>query len=282
MALPELIAAPCRSETDVAVQLGPLELGEVDLSASRTDLRLSTDGSTFQIEGVATYQVRDGRQIIIDPLPGADDALVRLNLLHLAFGMLLHQRGLLALHGSVVAVGRGAVVFLGFSGDGKSTTAAALVRRGHALVADDVAAIQVDTTDAPRVWPAYPQLRLLPDSLASLGGTIGKHASSTEKRADYRVDQFTTGPLALGRIYVLAYGEENEIQPLRTAAACGEFLRHSFVAGILKITGTAPTHFHGCARLAQDVPVARLVRRRSLAELDQLAEMIEDDIHVCA
>ena len=49
-----------------------------------------------------------------------------------------------------------------------TTIAAALVARGHALLADDVAAIRLDDSRA-LVYPGMPQFRLWPDAAAAVG-----------------------------------------------------------------------------------------------------------------
>ena len=56
-------------------------------------------------------------------------------------GLLLRLRGVTCLHASAVAFGEQAVAFVGSEGAGKSTTAAALALRGHAILSDDVVAL---------------------------------------------------------------------------------------------------------------------------------------------
>ena len=67
-------------------------------------------------------------------------------------------------------------------------------------------------------------------------------------------------PLLLRRIYVLAEGQANEIEPLRPQEALVELVRHSYVARLLEATGTASSHFLQCASLANRVPICRLKR----------------------
>ncbi|NEX18412.1 MAG: hypothetical protein C1943_17865 [Halochromatium sp.] len=103
----------------------------------------------FLIKDVARYRVQDGREILVDPLPDADPGDVRLWLLGTALGALLHQRGLLPLHVSALALSGGAYAFCGDSGAGKSTLAAALHRRGLALLTDDVGLAVPESPPAP-------------------------------------------------------------------------------------------------------------------------------------
>ncbi|MBI4866025.1 MAG: hypothetical protein HY816_03650 [Candidatus Wallbacteria bacterium] len=62
-------------------------------------------------------------------------------LVGLVLGYLLHLRGVLCLHGSVLARNGRAIGILGDSGAGKSTVATALIRNGATLVSDDLLAV---------------------------------------------------------------------------------------------------------------------------------------------
>ena len=62
-----------------------------------------------------------------------------------------------------------AAVLAGPPGAGKSTLAAAFARFGYAVLSDDVAVLE-QLEGALHVQPAYPQLRLWPDSVALLFG----------------------------------------------------------------------------------------------------------------
>ncbi|MGC4024061.1 MAG: hypothetical protein QM744_02135 [Mesorhizobium sp.] len=45
-------------------------------------------------------------------------------------------------------------------GTGKSTTAATLVSKGHALLSDDLVAIEFDGAGQPFIIPSFPRLKL--------------------------------------------------------------------------------------------------------------------------
>ena len=278
--LPELAEGEPALEADVSIRLGPVELGDTDSATDRPELRVSLDGTRFWLDGVGTYSVRDGREITIDPTPAGDVRLLRFNLLGLAMALLLHQRGMVALHASVVSVGDAAAAFLGHSHAGKSTTAAALHRRGHPMVTDDIAAIDVDDVET-KVFPAFPVMRLWPESVQSVGlipDALENIYDGSDKRSSPASHGFAKNPVPFRTIYVLDFGSQFKIEPIAPAAAVAELLRHSFVAGILKSTNTAAVHFHRCVKLAQSVRIVRLIRRRNIAELDHLAELIEEDL----
>jgi hypothetical protein len=280
---PELNKAAWEGSPDVTINTGKIELGETAPDWSRADLTLAADGTRMLVHGVALYAFTNGRGMTIESLPDADDRLVRLNALSLGLGILLHQRGMLVLHGSVVRFDTGAVIFLGFSGDGKSTTAGALYRRGHAILSDELAVVGFDKTGKPIVHPSTPELRLWPESVRSLGmnpDDLPQIYQATTKRSRPAWTNFDPAEIPLRRVYVLDNGEQNRVESISPASACAQFIRHSLVAGILKVTGTAPYHFDQCVCLAHSVPVSRLVRLRSLDALDDLACLIENNVAI--
>jgi hypothetical protein len=80
-----------------------------------------------------------------------------------------HLRGRITLHGSAVLFGDAALVFIGDSGTGKSTTAANLCATlGVGLLADDMAGIEVRGTEH-FVVPTDKANWLAPDALESFG-----------------------------------------------------------------------------------------------------------------
>ncbi len=85
-------------------------------------------------------------------------------------GFVLRLRGTTCLHASAVTIGGSAIALLGPPNAGKSTTAASLRGSGYPVIADDIVAL-VERDGGLCVQPAYPQLRLWPESVALLYGT---------------------------------------------------------------------------------------------------------------
>jgi len=85
------------------------------------------------------------------------------------FALLRDLGGSLSLHASAVAIEDRAVLFIGTSGAGKSTVAAALcLRYGGHLLADDVATLEI-TSSGVDVLPHETEHWLTRDSIVSLG-----------------------------------------------------------------------------------------------------------------
>ena len=223
--------------------------------------------------------MRGGREIVVDPVPGVEEALLRLVILGPVLGALLQQRGQLVLHGSAVAIADGAVAFLGDKGWGKSTVAAALYSRGYGIVADDITAVDV-STGCPMVQPGFPQLKIWPDTAVSLGDaleTLPQLHSQSEKRAR-RVDRgFPQAPLPLRAIYVLAQGTTPKLEPLAFGKAFLELVRHSYRTELLGANG-ASSHFLQCASITKSTRIRYLRIPRSLSILPDVARLVEEDV----
>lgn len=277
--LPELV--PGRRSADVTVRFGSTGFSPQEPPEELRFYR-STDAMYMSRADIGTTMVRDGREIVVDPAPGVEEQQLRLLILGPALAVLLHQRGLLVLHASAVNVAGKVVAFVGESGQGKSTTAAALYAAGHSVVADDVMAVQVDARGGrPIVFPGFPQLKLWPEAAASSLGdtpeTLPQIHPRMDKRARRVVRQFPSSSLPLSRIYILDEGETNEIEPLRPQDALMQLIGHSYCAGLIRGTDSGP-HFLQCASVVNNVAVAYLKRYRSLSSLSNLVRLVEEDL----
>lgn len=277
--LPELVFAEDVEDAPIDVTI---QLGSVDQRPSgpseRSCLSATADETYLFWEHAGAFLVRGGREIIVDPIPGVEERVLRICILGPALGVLLHQRGYFVLHASAVAIAGESVAFLGEKGWGKSTIAAALHRRGHGVVADDVTAIQV-ARDCPLVYPGFPQLKLWPETVASLGDnpeTLPRLDPHLEKRARRVVQGFPSTPRPLRRIYVLAEGTTQEIEPLQPQEALIELIRHSYGPRFLQPIGAS--HFRLGASVVKNVTVCNLKRPRSLPALSSLARLVEEDL----
>lgn len=281
LALPELIAG--EANPDVFVRFGKLDSLPVPADAGGYSFREFAGSVHLGWEGAGRFLICGGRDITVEPSPGIEEGVLRTLLLGPALAVLLHQRGFLILHGSAVVLHRKAVAFLGQKGAGKSTTAATMHERGHAVVADDVVAVQTDAS-FPMVSPAYPQLNLWPDAVASLGQDLAaspKLHSRVEKRAMRAMSGFHRDPIPLQAIYVLAKGEQNEIEILPPQEAFVELLRHSY--GMRLVQGSAAQgHFRKCASLVTAVPIRKLRVRQTLSELSVVTRLVEENAAECS
>jgi hypothetical protein len=233
----------------------------------------------FRFQGIGTVQVSDGRAIMVDA-DSVDDRTAALFVLGPAMGVLLHQRGVLVLHASAVTVNGGVVAFLGHSGWGKSTMAAAMVKLGASAFSDDLVAVPMKGC-VPMALPGYPFLKLGLDSGEILGYKI-RDISPVLPADDRRqiavpgADPAASVPLA--RIYILAEGDQPEVEPLKPQDAAVELIRHSYASPCIKASGMSAFHLKSCAELVDRLPIRRIRRPRRLDLIHEVAELVRRDV----
>jgi len=198
-------------------------------------------------------------------------------------GLLLRLRGVTCLHASAVAFGHQAVAFAGPAGAGKSTTAAALGRRGHAIVSDDIVAIE-EREDGFFVFPAHPYLGLWPDSVEMLYGQdkrIPGFASTWDKGrlllADHEL-QFQDRALPLAAVFLLEERTTDSAAQFRDAApsqkSMMELIANSYGTDLLEMDMRV-REFELLGRLISRVPLFRVRPNVDRSKLPSLCDSIE-------
>jgi hypothetical protein len=196
---------------DVTIRIGSVPLALEGASVRNPVLGFESDERSvlLQIADVGRFLVRDGREIVVDPSPGAPPSWMLQPLLSFAMAIVLQWRGVLTLHGSAVRVGDQAVLLTGPRGRGKSTLAAYLASCGHVVQSDGFAAI-VDTSGRPHVLGGPAAQNLWPDAMQCLGLASGHPtlAPTTDKRFVAEPWSVSRAAVPLARIYVLGSDEE--------------------------------------------------------------------------
>jgi hypothetical protein len=235
----------------------------------------------LRIPGLATYQVREGREILVAMEPGALPLDVRAYLLGTLFAVLCQQRGLLPLHASAVCSGRGAVAFLGRSGMGKSSLAAHLSQRGFEVVGDDICLADTSKTP-PMVIPAAPWLKLWRKSLQSLGREPEGLERVFSEDDKYRFPLRELQPVepTVQAIDRLVFLESADAGPVRleevTAIETIPLLMNlTHQAYILEATGQWQESFLRCSRVAAAAKSYRLYRPWGLEHLGSTLDLLE-------
>jgi hypothetical protein len=281
LCLPEVIPAP-PAEPDVLICLAKIDR-PLPVTESGEYFHMCKEEAYFFWDTVGAFVARDGKEILVDPFPETPEQTIRLPLLGIVLAAILQQRGILGLHASAVALNGGAVGFLGRRGHGKSTIAATLYARGHALVGDDLVALDLGKADSPLVRPGIPQMKLMPDAAAAAleddPMRLRRLIAGYEKRARGAPHGFSLRSLPLKRLYLLEEGPDVVIEQLHPHEALLSILAQSYTARVFTkfLQGTkASQHFAQCAEVAQKVPVYRLCRPKTLARLWDVAQLLEE------
>lgn len=263
-------------EPDVVIRYGAVAAtgGEVPGLTARAD------GALLSIPEVGRYLIRDGREILVDPLPGVSDRNLRLFLLGSAFGAILHQRGLLPLHANAVEMDGRAVAFMGHSGAGKSTMAAWFLDHGSRVLADDVCVVGPGPAGEPIAHPGIPRLRLWREAIEESGRSVADYELAFD-----RLDKFNVptprpeagGPLPLSHVYLLERAEPggDGIRQLQGVAAIDALIANTYRGGYLPLIGAVRRHFEACLDLVRQVPVFSAHRAWGFDRFDPQAAALE-------
>jgi hypothetical protein len=199
-------------------------------------------------------------------------------------GLLLRMRGVTCLHASAVAFGGNAVAFVGSEGAGKSTTAAALARRGHAILSDDVVAL-AERNGSFFIHPAYPYLCLWPESVESLYGSaeaLPQFSANYEKRClslGKQEVQFAEQALPLAAIYILGERRGDPaplVEELTPQKAFLALVANTFATNTLDSDMRAK-EFEILARVASKVPIRLLCANRDAGRLSDLCDLLSKE-----
>lgn len=197
-------------------------------------------------------------------------------------GYVLLQRGAVCLHGSVVRFRGRTVALLGDSGAGKSTLAAAAVRAGADLLADDVVAI-LDPNVRRSVAAGPSSLRLTPATADALG--IPEDELQQSDGADKplwtpaRESESPMPPAHLDAIYLLepssSHGDGTVSivgDRLDPGAALLALIRASYPPGMPSLLGA--DQMAGLGTIARTVPVRPVRHARRWSDLPRLVDAI--------
>ncbi len=203
-------------------------------------------------------------------------------------GFWLRLRGVACLHASAVAIEGQAVLFLGTSGAGKSTTAAALAQLGYPVLSDDLTAL-TEQGDGFVVQPGYSGLRLwsdsaqtLFDSAEALPRLVPAHLDWDKRYLDLRQPgyRFQSEPLPLGAIYLLDERGSEPSRPSIQAVAPRDgllsLIANTYASYLLPKTRRGQ-EFEILARLIQQIPLRQLLPHADPARLSQLCDTILTD-----
>ena len=264
---------PILFESDTFEQGAP-SLTVLELEAGSSTLFRYADGTTFVID-------RSGSRVWATWPPHLSLADTATYLLGPVMAFVLRARGVLSLHAGAVEVGGRAVAVAGAPEAGKSTVLTALALRGCRVLGDDVAPVY-DEGGRLGVHPSYPRLRLWNDSVEHLFGSAEALPLLTPTWDKRYLDVHERGlfedrPLPLSAVFVLddrvASEEAPRVHALSRREAFAAVLAHLHTVWMLP-KSPQDAVFRLAARIAQKIPVVRVVPHSDPARLPGLCDLI--------
>lgn len=274
----------------VSIRLAPVPTRIPNVVAHETRWFASRDEYLLRVPGVASFLVRLGREVLVEPAPNALPADIRAYLLSPIFSTLCHQAGMYSLHASSVRAGSGAAAFLGHSGAGKSTLAAFLQCRGYPVVSDDICLLNSrsqsadDSKPAPTlVVPVAPALKLWRSALDALGASPASLPHVFSRDDKFRLPVHDSAPLdqplPLHRLYFLEWSDTPDgpttFAPIDSVHAVTRLMEFTHYDYLMKATGRQTGNFLLCGRVLAHARAFILRRPRNFARLDPTLDALE-------
>jgi hypothetical protein len=233
-------------------------------------------------KNIARYFITEGKEIVVMPEPEAKEQSIRLFLLGSAMGALLHQRGILPLHGNGVCFNKNGILFTGTSGVGKSTLAAMMALKGFKPITDDIAAIGY-MNEIPVMLPGLPHLKLWQDSILKMNlKTKGlKKVRDELEKYYYPVKNRTFDDfIPLKKIYIMNINNQEgiAIKPLTGIEKFTVLKNHTYRYTYVKSMNLEKNHFDLTTRLASKIEISRLYRGKKGFDAGELADAVIHDI----
>lgn len=243
------------------------ERGYQLLYADGTRFRVGSEGRHIDVHWPAHYALEDAACYLTGPV----------------LGFARRLQGATTLHAAAVVIRGEAVALLGTSGAGKSTLTAALARRGHGVLCDDAACLDL-APEQVRVEPGATRVRMWDDAAAFLLGDarqVPRTCPSWSKRA---LDLLEAGAYAehaapLATLLLLDPPSERTRaglgSPLPPPEALVALAAHGYGA-LMQDAAMRASEFARLARVAERVAVRRLARGpEGLQGLDATCEAVE-------
>ena len=272
-------ALPEAAASDGSRGVGP-EDTLVVLDGRRHDRPRPADGNArtadaqrarFDVPGIGRFLVESGRRVVVWPETDVSPEALSQQIGGPAFALALMQRGMLVLHGAVVVVDGRAVILLGHTGDGKSTTAAACAARGHHVASDDLAIVEAGPTGFT-VRAVSSLVRMTDPS------TVPDAAGVAWRAADKDVRVFPDAPrqqrVPIGGLAGLHWTDVLDVRAVAPVEAALLLLEHAFCRPAFGQPQAAAALDQSSA-LASSCPVWRFGRPRRLDALPEVVDSVE-------
>lgn len=195
----------------------------------------------------------------------------------------LEWNGMPVMHASGIVMEDSAIGFMADSVGGKSTLAAAFVRGGARLLADDILPIQ--RTRGYQARPGYVSLRLRPETAETLNFLNGKILDADPHKQVIRLSErrgeACLDPTPLAALYFLERRDDADAINIKTMSPSRthlSLLRHTFAGSILTHSPLMPGRMDFLAHLAQDIPIRQLVYPSGYEHLPAVVDAVRQDL----
>jgi hypothetical protein len=235
---------------------------------------------SMEVEGVAYFYASGGNHVQIVPKIGVKKATLELYLNGSVYGAILHQRGVLPLHGSSFIYHGEGILLCGDSGVGKSSLTTAFVLDGHNFLTDDVTPILIQRSK-PWIWAMSDQVKLWEDSVEQLNQSWQKldQIDPDNEKYYFPLSRSETDFFRLDHVFLLEIQEEIKnvcFQDLsgseKLTALRMEIYRPEYIQGMPE---NEALFFSQLVSISQQVRMTRVLRPKNIPIQETKAYLVD-------
>lgn len=237
----------------------------------------------FNIDNIATYLIKDGNLIIIEPYKDSTLKEIKTYIFGACLGHLLYQREVFTIHGGALELNNKALIIVGESGAGKSTLTTALRLNGFGFLSDDLSAI--DMEKYPAVNPGYPGQRLCDDGMGRFGYNIDNYNKvELEDKVKYTIpvwESFIREKTEIGMIFEITVDDVEKVysEKINGTEKLNLLLRNTYCLSSVKHLGVSNNYLKQCIKLAKEVSMFKIVRPRKGFTVNEQMSVINNVIN---
>lgn len=236
------------------------------------ELTMSPVQALCRLPGGGRFWIERGKRVVVDAAAGDQPN----PWLHATVSaILLAQQGRFALHANVVDIGGFVVAICGQRRAGKSTTSLALSTRGHRLVTDDVAALDIEPEGVIHRSAGRP-VHVHPSTAELLGVSLEGAIGVPGDPGKLALPNPASPPVPLHAVILLraAPREDVSLTRLSTGQGAQAVHFHAYRRQMLDPLWQAQA-FQWAAEVASRVPAWLVVRPQSRWSIDEVCSAIE-------
>lgn len=233
----------------------------------------------IEIPNITRFLIKEGRQIIVEPFPGVDEASLRLFLYTVCIPLVLIYHNFFLLHGGAIQWGDQGVAFLADFGQGKSTLLASFLKRADCFLSDDICVLNQDGV----IFPGLPFLQLQDDALNQLDidrTRLNLIRPAVNKWYVPVQHVVCSQPVLLKTVYMINPSNRPDVQltPLLGLRKIHHLKKHTYQPLFVKGLGKDLFYFHQCAALAARIKVIDVERAKQGLPGHEFAHLIKQDL----